>query len=219
MGKTYQNAPLKIMNIGVTGGMGSGKSMVCKALAELMGAMTVSADILCRELLTVASPGWLAMQKSFPAAFFLEDGQVDRPVLRKAIFSDPEIRGRLDQLLHPLVRTAICDHFSAAKKNKVDLVAEVPLLFEKGWQGDFDYTIVVFAADDICVERIIARDLVSKYDAEESVSSQMPLAEKVKRRDAVIDNSGSPSETYEQLRQLHEKLAGKNGFIGKAREC
>jgi len=206
------------MNIAVTGGMGSGKSMVCKALAEMTGAMAVSADSICRDLLAVGSPGWQAMQKEFSAAYFSDDGQVDRPVLRKAIFSDPAVREKLDALLHPLVRDELFVLFKAAEKKGVDLVAEIPLLFEKGWQTDFDYTIVVFAVDDICVERVMERDLVSKEDAEKSISSQMPLADKIDLGDAVIDNSGSLSAALERIKQLQKKLSGEGDFKGNARE-
>jgi dephospho-CoA kinase len=206
------------MNIAVTGGMGSGKSMVCKVFVEMTGAIAVSADGICRDLLAVGNPGWQAMQKDFSAAFFLEDSQVNRPVLRKAIFSDPAVREKLDAILHPLVRDELFALFKVAAEKGVDLVAEVPLLFEKGWQADFDYTVVVFATDDICVERVMERDLVSKEDAEKSISSQMPLADKINLGDAVIDNSGSLSVTLERVKQLQKKLLGEGDFKGNARE-
>ncbi|MCF8055207.1 MAG: dephospho-CoA kinase [Desulfocapsa sp.] len=206
------------MKIAVTGGMGSGKSVVGKALADMIGAVSVSADTLCRELLIVGNPGWLRMQKSFGSAFFLEDRQVNRPVLRKAVFSDPVVREKLDALLHPLVRQELFALFRVAEQKGVDLVAEVPLLFEKGWQVDFDYTIVVFSAADICIERVMARDLVSRDDAQESISSQVPLADKVNLGDAVIDNSGPLSVTLEQVKQLVGKLAGESNFKGKTKE-
>ncbi len=203
------------MNIAVTGGMGSGKSMVCKALAELLGAMTVSADTICRDLLAPRRPGWQEMQQRFSTDFFLEDGQVNRPFLRKAIFSDPAVREQLDALLHPLVRKELFAFFALAEKKGVDLVAEVPLLFEKGWQGDFDCTVVVSAANDICVQRIMQRDLVSKSDAQESISSQMPLADKVLLGDVVIENSESFAATLEGVEQLYAKLSGEGHFKGK----
>ncbi len=203
------------MNIAVTGGMGSGKSMVCRALAELIGAMSVSADNLCRDLLVVGNPGWKAMQNSFSDVFFLEDGEVNRPVLREAIFSDPVIREKLDTLLHPLVREELFDLFTLAETKGTDLVAEVPLLFEKGWQDDFDYTVVVFAANDICVERVIRRDIVSKEAAQQGVISQMPLIDKIDLGDAVIDNSGSLSATLVLVEKLHRRLSRESDFKGK----
>jgi dephospho-CoA kinase len=206
------------MNIAVTGGIGSGKSAVAKALAVRIGAISVSADTLCRELIAVGNPGWHAMQGVFSEEFFLQDGQVNRPVLRKAIFSDPVIREQLDTLLHPLVRKELFALFRNAEQKGVDLVAEVPLLFEKGWQADFDYTIVVFAAAGICVKRVMARDFVSKDDALECISSQMALVDKVSLGDMIIDNSGSLSVTLEQVEQLVGKFAGDANFKGKTKE-
>ena len=206
------------MNIGVTGGMGSGKSVVSKALAEMMGAGSVSADTICRDLLEVGKPGWKAMKKHFGTDFFMKDGQVDRVLLRKTLFSDAEIRETVDSLLHPLVREELFSCFAAADKKRGDLVAEVPLLFEKGWQSDFDYTVVAFADSDTCVKRIMQRDFVSEDEARKSISSQMPLSEKVKLCDAVIDNSGSLSATHEQVKQLADHLAGNRLFRGKEKK-
>ena len=206
------------MNIAVTGGMGSGKSLVCKTLAELMGAMRVSADILCRDLLAVGNPGWKGMQEYFSPAFFLEDGQVNRPVLREAIFSDPATREKMDGLLHPLVREELFGLFALADKKGTDLVAEVPLLFEKEWQDDFDYTVVVFAASEICLERVVRRDLVSEEAARQGISSQIPLIDKLSLGDAVIDNSGPLSVTIAQVGKLHRKLSRESDFKGKSPE-
>ncbi len=183
------------MNVAVTGVMGSGKSVVSAALAENLGAMAASADTMCRDLLTVGNAGWIAMQKSFPASFFLNDGQVNRPVLRKALFADPSIREKLDSLLHPLVRQELADLFGVAARKRLDLVTEVPLLFEKGWQNDFDYTVVVYAS--------------------EALSCQMPLSAKVGLADTVIENSGALAVTLEQLEQLQRRLSGEPHFKGK----
>ncbi|MEN8199610.1 MAG: dephospho-CoA kinase [Thermodesulfobacteriota bacterium] len=206
------------MNIAVTGGIGSGKSMVAGALGEMVHGVVVSADSICRELLAVGNPGWLGMQEEFPADFFLADGNVNRPLLRKAIFSDPILRDRLDAILHPLARQELLRHFIDAQKEKRDLVAEVPLLFEKGWQADFDLTVVVFADEELCVQRIVTRDNVSTEEARLSLASQMPLVEKSKLSDFVIDNSGTVAVTLEQLHDLLEKLPDSSYFKRKRNE-
>lgn len=203
------------MNIAVTGGMGSGKSEVCNTLAVMIDALAVSADSLSRDLLAVGHPGWLAMQEAFSADFFLQDGEVNRLFLRKAIFSDSILRQKLDNILHPLIRKEFFAHFAVAEKEERDLVAEVPLLFEKGWQTDFDYTLVVFADQEVCVERIMGRDGVSRGDALESIGSQMSLVDKVRLGDSVIDNSGSLTATSEQVRQLLPKLPATSYFKRK----
>lgn len=195
------------MNIAVTGGMGSGKSRVAEALAKQLGAMNVSADLLCRDLLEIGKPGYQQIRKSFSADFFLPNGEINRPALRKAIFSDSEQRERLDNILHPLVRKELIACAASAKAKGIDLVAEIPLLFEKGWQGDFDCSLVVFAEDATCVTRIVHRDLVSRDEAMESMSTQMPLAEKCKLGDRVIDNTGSFDATLVALKQFVREIS------------
>lgn len=204
------------MNIAVTGGMGAGKSIVAQALAEQLGANSLSADILCRELLEIGNTGYLQMRKSVSAEFFLPNGEINRALLRKAIFLDSELRAGLDAILHPLVRQVLLDCGANAKRQQVDLVTEVPLLFEKGWQADFDGSLVVYADSDICVARIMQRDLVSREDALQSVLSQMPLSEKCKRGDWVVDNSGSFDETRVALNGIVDEISGAPSlFYGK----
>ena len=203
------------MNIAVTGGMGSGKSFVAEALSKMIGAESISADLVCRDLLEVGNSGYKRMRKNFSADFFLVDGQLNRPFLRKAIFTSATLRSQLDALLHPLVREELLLRCKDAKTKALNLVVEVPLLLEKGWQGDFDATLVVYADDEICLKRIIGRDMVSVDDARASISCQMPLTEKCKLGDWVIDNSGSFDESLKQLEQLVEKITQKVLFKRK----
>ncbi len=85
------------------------------------------------------------------------------------------------------------------------LVVEIPLLFETGWQGDFDCTLLVYASDEICTKRIMQRDLVSEKAASSSIAAQMPIEEKVKLADFQVDNSGSFAETLDQIEYLVKK--------------
>lgn len=203
------------MKFAVTGGMGTGKSCVAEALALELGAMGVSADLICRDLLEIGKPGYQQVRNHFSADLFLADGQIDRPALRKVIFSDSEFRGKLDALLHPLVRQELFSCAAVAESKGIDLVAEVPLLFENGWQGDFDFTLVVFADSASCIARIVRRDLVTECDAMESISSQMPLVEKCRFGDRVIDNSGSFAETLVALKQFVLDISSNPLFHGK----
>lgn len=206
------------MNIGVTGGMGAGKSMVARALAEQLGAMSVSADSICRDLLAVGKPGYLQMREDFSANFFSADGLINRAFLRKVIFSDKAQRAKLDDILHPLVRKELLELREVVQAKGMVLVAEVPLLFEKGWQGDYDRTLVVFADDEICVSRIMRRDHVSREDAQTSISSQMSLAEKCQLGDWVIDNSGPFAVTLKLIEQFQKKVIADRLFQGKSTE-
>ncbi|MBU0944929.1 MAG: dephospho-CoA kinase [Proteobacteria bacterium] len=205
------------MNIGITGGIGSGKSRVCAALAALLSASTVSADAICRDLLVVNGKGWKGVHTFLGDEFFFSDGQIDRPQLRKALFSNCELRKQMDATLHPLVREALVEAAREAKQQQRILLAEVPLLFEKGWQRDFDWTVLVFAGEETCIRRVVLRDLVSEEDARQALATQMPLQEKIRLAGSVIDNSFSFAETLLQLNQLSQVIREGSLFSGPAR--
>jgi len=206
------------VNIAVTGGIGSGKSTVAQTLTKEIGAMSASADILCRELLKVGNGGYLQLKKQFPAEFFLSDGSINRPLLRKEIFSNSAQRAVLDGILHPLVRLELRNQAITAASKALDFVAEVPLLYEKGWQDDFDCTLVVFAENDLCVSRVVERDFVSKEDAIEAISTQMSLLEKCEYGDWVIDNSKTFDITFVRLGDFIVELSKNSLFHGKLQE-
>jgi len=195
------------MNIAVTGGIGAGKSFVAESLAKMIGAENISADLVCRDLLEMGQSGYKEILKHFSADFFLIDGHLNRSLLRKAIFTNDTLRAQLDALLHPLVREELLFYCKEAKRKDHNLVVEVPLLLEKGWQGDFDATLVVYADDKTCLKRIMDRDMVSVDDARASIVCQMPLPDKCEFGDWVIDNSGSYDDTLKQLEQLVEELS------------
>lgn len=201
------------MNIAITGGMGSGKSMVSHALCKLLKGTLVSADDVCRDLLAVGCKGWKGLKKIAPVECFLGEGEVDRPVFRKAIFADDGFRRQVDDLLHPMVRNELQSICRNSGEGDSFFIVEVPLLYEKSWQDDFDCTVVVYADDETCVDRIMKRDKVTKIDAMEAIASQMPLKQKVALADYVVDNSMTFAETIEQLEHLVETGA----FSGK--EC
>lgn len=190
------------MIIGLTGGMGAGKSVVARLLAKLLGFDVLDTDILCRNLLQVNMPGWQGVQEKWGHRFFDLAGNIDRPALRKALFTDPVVRQGVEQILHPLVRQEVI--IRAAEKGSVlsGLVVEVPLLFEVGWQDDFDWIVVVYAENECCLQRIVSRDRVSLEEATGAVCAQIPLEEKAMRADSVIENSGPFALTILQVCHL-----------------
>ena len=194
------------MIVAVSGTIGSGKSSVCQELAQSMSAEVVSADILCRDLLAPQAPGWLALQSLHGNKFFRTDGQLDRVFLRRQLFTDSTLRLQLDDILHPMVREKIVQAAEEAAKQSTVLLAEVPLLFEKGWMGDYDRTLLVYADPDTCVQRICKRDLVTEKEAMQAVAVQMDINEKKKLADIIIDNSGSFQDTCHQLQQVKKVL-------------
>jgi len=196
--------PLKNRMVAVTGGIATGKSRVARYLAERSGALLLDADAVCRALQQPGEPGWQGLRNLLGAAFFLPDGGLDRPLLRQHLFADAELRGRVEALLHPLVREALAREARSlvATGGCHRLLVEVPLLFEAGWQDDYAQVVVVAAEMMVCVERLMARDRVSREAARRAIASQMPLLEKKRRADFVIDNSGAWEETCRQLEAL-----------------
>ena len=177
--------------VGLTGGIGAGKSAVADFLREEYGVRIIDADNVCRDLLRLHARGWLALKKHFGNEFIQPDGLIDRRRLRSALFEDKNLRQKIDGVLHPMVREEITSmvHYFAAHCGYRKLIVEVPLLFEAHWEHDFAKIVVVYAGKDQCRERLIRRDRVSPQEAAMTIDSQWPLADKALRADHVIDNS------------------------------
>ena len=195
------------MLIGVTGGIGCGKTRVARLLSENLTARYTSSDEICRELLVKDQPGYLQFVRSFGDRFLDDEKNIDRALLRTHIFSDDISRQQLESILHPLVHKRIL-----TESRKVDVgrpvIAEVPLLFECGWEHDFDGIVCVTASRDTVIERIMARDCVSRTEAGRIIDVQMDLDEKATRSDWIIDNDGDYDQTRLRLVQVAEMIRG-----------
>jgi dephospho-CoA kinase len=178
------------MNIAITGGIATGKSTVSRLLGKCLGVDIVDADQLCRDLLVKGQPGWQGVYWAWGKRFIDSHGQIDRILLRNTIFADSTVRRDLEQILHPLVRIEITALAHRKKLAGEALLVEVPLLFEVGWQDDFDWVVSVFATENRCVQRIVARDKVTEEDAGKILAAQMPSVCKALLANSVIDNSG-----------------------------
>ncbi|MCK4839739.1 MAG: dephospho-CoA kinase [Desulfobulbaceae bacterium] len=204
------------LKIALTGAMGAGKSYVAELFRQL-GSRVVDADEISRRLLEPSARGWSALADEFGKRFFKIDLTVDRKKLRTAIFSDEDLRKKINSILHPLVKQAIneiCEENVDSNSDATDAVGrsaltvvEVPLLFEVGWQGDFDLVIVVVAAEETCLNRIMSRDEVDRHSALAAFAAQMSLAEKARMADHVIDNSGDLESTARQVKELYFSLS------------
>ena len=193
--------------IALTGGIGSGKSTVAAWLRDNAGFAYISADSLVASLLGVGSEGWQQLHAVVGPEFFSVAGQIDKAGLRLAIFRDPGLRSAVEQVIHPLVFKKIRGEVAALEEqgNKRCLV-EVPLLYEAGWQRYFKKVIVVYAEDALCTARLQARDEMRLEDALAAVDVQMPLKEKIRLADYVIDNSGQWSATIILIKKLQKEL-------------
>jgi dephospho-CoA kinase len=195
------------MIVGVTGGMGAGKSSVARLLGRQLGVDVLDADILCCNLLQPHMPGWQGIQEKWGSRFFDLAGNIDRPALRKALFKDTELRQGVERILHPLVRQEINNRSAEKRSLRAGMVVEVPLLFEVGWQVDFDWIVVVYAEHECCLQRIVRRDRVSLEEGSSAISAQISLMEKALRADSVIENSGPLALTILQAYHLAHLLS------------
>lgn len=190
--------------LGVTGGIGSGKSCVSRLLASYCLAPLIDIDQCCRNLLDVGQPGWLALRENFGNAFLLPDQRIDRVALRNRLFAEADFRARIDDLLHPLAREIM--EAEVGKVNKPLVLVEIPLLYEAGWHGMVGAVLVVYARRGRQCCRIMERDGVSRRKAAQAIASQMDLGAKAKLADYCIDNSGRWSETRIEVVRLGDAL-------------
>lgn len=186
--------------IGITGGIGSGKSTVSRYWAAHFKLTRIDIDGICAMLLQKGRPGWQQLKNHLDGSFFERDGQLDRRLLRLAIFSDHGLRAEVNGLIHPLALEAMFK--DAAKEEGRVILVDVPLLYEAGWQEKFTTCVVVYADYGICCQRIMKRDKISLDEVNRTVCSQAPLAEKALLANHVINNSGSAVSTMLQVLHL-----------------
>jgi dephospho-CoA kinase len=185
-----------MLRIGLTGGIGSGKSTVSALLAE-RGAVIVDADVLAREVVAAGTPGLAAVAEAFGRGVLGPDGSLDRPALAAVVFADPEARRRLDGIVHPLVRARAAELAAAAPQDAV-VVHDVPLLVETGQAGAYDLVVVVAADAETRVARLVRRGL-TEDDARARIAAQATDEQRRAVADVVLDNSGTPDELAAQV--------------------
>ena len=196
-----------MLKVGLTGGIGSGKSTVSEAFARL-GAKVLDADEVAREVVLPGKPAWTKLRHTFGSEFFHPDGRLNRSKLRRLVFADPEQRSRLNAIVHPEVMREIDFRFeqlTSSAEHAVVLV-DVPLLIEVGVAHRFDKVVVVYANESVQVMRLMQRDGLSREEARQALSVQIDLREKAKKADFVIDNSGTPGETQAQVEKVWQEL-------------
>ncbi len=198
--------PVRVL--GLTGGIGSGKSTVAHMLVR-RGAALLDADTLAREVVAPGEPALDEIRAAFGPAVLQPDGMLDRARLAALIFSDDQARRRLNAITHPRIAQRMQEQIAAARAHGVAvLVAVIPLLFESSRRGLVD-TVIVVAVDEATQEaRLTQRDGLSPAEARARMAAQMPLREKVEHADHVIDNSGSIEDTDAQVQALWPQLTG-----------
>ena len=193
----------------VTGGAGSGKSIVCKRF-QTLGAFVADLDRLSRQAVEPGTGGFQQVIERFGCGVLAEDGGLDRRRLRDIITADEKARKDLEAIVHPEVLRRMNDAMDRAEASGSRLlIAEVPLLFEAGLEKIFDRVIVVCAPEETRVQRLVERDNVAPEQAAALIRVQMPESEKRKRADFVIENSGRPGDIIGDVDRLFDRLAAK----------
>lgn len=193
--------------IGLTGGIASGKSTVTRMLRDL-GAPVVDADAIVHDLQQPGKPVTLAIGREFGPGVIREDGALDRAALGAIVFADAARRKALEAIVHPAVREAMwaeADRYRA--EGHVTVVLDVPLLVESQLHRTVDRTWLVYIDRDLQVRRLMARDGLSRPQAEQRIAAQMSLDEKRAYADLVIDNRGSEAETQRQVEQAWNEVS------------
>lgn len=189
--------------VGLTGGIGSGKSTAAILFAEL-GAAVVDTDAISHELTRTGGRAIDAIRDAFGAGYIAADGSLDRSRMRERVFSDPAAKSSLEAILHPLIRERSRADVAAAKHPYVILV--VPLLLETGAYRDMTRRVLVVDCSEAKqIERATNRSRLSVAEVQAIMASQLPRAERRARADDVIDNDGSIESLRRQAGELHAK--------------
>ncbi len=183
--------------VGLTGGIGAGKSAVAQRLAEL-GAVIIDADALAREVVEPGTDGLAEVVAEFGAGVLRPDGSIDRPALGHIVFDDPDARARLERIVHPRVRARTAEIVAAADQDAV-IVNDVPLLVEAGLHRAYDLVIVVEAAANVRVARLVADRGMAESDVRARIAAQATDEERRAVADVVIVNDGRRDELIDQV--------------------
>lgn len=193
------------MRIGLTGGIASGKSTVARKLKQL-GAVTIDADVLARDVVALGTEGLQAVVARFGDSVLAADGSLDRSALARVIFADPQARADLNAIIHPLVRERAAELEAAAPAGAV-VVHVIPLLVETGQQDRFDAVVVVDTTVEEQLRRLTRRDGLTQTEAEQRVAAQASREERLGAATHVIDSSGPVRETMRQVGELWRSLS------------
>ncbi|PWI08083.1 dephospho-CoA kinase [Streptomyces sp. NWU339] len=193
-----------MLTVGLTGGIGAGKSEVSRLLVEC-GAVLIDADRIAREVVAPGTPGLAAVVESFGEGVLAEDGGLDRPRLGSIVFADPEKLAVLNSIVHPLVGARSRELEEAAAEDAV-VVHDVPLLTENGLASLYDLVIVVDASAETQLDRLVGRRGMSEQDARARMAAQATREQRREIADVVIDNDVPLEELARRVKDIWAEL-------------
>lgn len=189
-----------MLKIALTGNIASGKSLVENQFQSL-GIEVIDADKIAHEVLGEK----IQLLQKFFGEEIIKKGEVSREKLAQIVFSDPQKKQKLEKIIHPEVKKRIAEFY----EGKDIAIASIALLFEVGWEVDFDCVIMIIAKDNTRLKRLMERNNLTKEQAKTRINAQMSQGDKIKKADFVIDNNGSREETFEQVKKIYDILKGK----------
>jgi len=200
----------RFLLVGLTGGIATGKSTVSAMFAHL-GARIIDADQLAREVVMPGQPAYDEIVRDFGRGVLDGDGQLDRKRLGAIVFADAERRQRLEAITHPAIRQRQRRLLSVLEEEEFAglVIWDAALLIESGGARGMDRLVVVLTDPDTELTRLMARDGLSAPEARARMASQMPVADKARLADHVIDNSGSRADTERQVREVFTRLSAE----------
>ena len=196
-----------MLNVGLTGGIACGKSTVAEMFVR-RGARLIDFDVLAHEVQKPGRAAWEKVVGYFGEGILLSDKRIDRTKLAGIVFSDPEKLQILNQLVHPYIFLEWHDHLEKIVRleKNVIIIAAVPLLFEIKREHLFDVTVLVLASEEDQLSRLMARNNLTREDAQKRIGSQMPIGEKARLADIVIDNQSDLAETEKHVEKVWQRL-------------
>ncbi|MBW5449101.1 dephospho-CoA kinase [Cohnella sp. CFH 77786] len=195
------------MNIGLTGGIATGKSTVANLLAR-RGALLIDLDRIAREIVEPGMPALDAIARHYGQAILQPDGTLDRKKLGAIVFADPAQRKALEQITHPAIRAVMKERMDSSERQHPErlTVVDVPLLYESNLVSYFERVMVVYVPRREQLRRLMERDKLAAEEAEKRLAAQMDIEDKKVRADYVIDNSGSLEETERQVDRFWREM-------------
>lgn len=194
--------------VGLTGGIGSGKTTVARML-ETRGAVVFDADLLARDAVEPGTPGYRQVVERFGPNVLAPGGGIDREALAAVVFADPAARRDLEAIVHPEIRRLFAESTEAYRDTDAVVVFSAPLLVETGMHTAFEILVVVSAPVEQQIERLMRERAMSEPAIRERISAQLPLEDKAEVADILIDNDGTLEELEGQVDRVWTQLRAR----------
>jgi len=202
-----------MLNVGLTGGIASGKSTVARMFAT-KGAILIDFDTLAHDVEKPDGPVWTGIVSHFGEGILRPDRKIDRRKLGDIVFADREKRELLNRLVHPAVFDEWRRRLASIGNNRADAVvlSDIPLLIEAGMKGMVDLVLLIYIPREEQIRRLMERNGLTREEAEKRIAAQMPIDEKIPEADVVIGNEGSLEETERQVDRVWKTLCLRAGI-------